>query len=52
MRCCTSGKAANQEIERNLSSDEIEKNIELIGGKINWYDAIAYSINEKLMEAL
>ena len=38
---------ANQEIERNLSSEEIEKIIETIAEKINWYGAIADSINEK-----
>ena len=38
---------ANQEMERNLSPEEIEKIIEVIAEKINWYDAIAGSINEK-----
>ena len=38
---------ANQEIGRNLSSEEVEKIIETIAEKINWYDAIAGSINEK-----
>jgi hypothetical protein len=37
---------ALQEIERNLSSEEIEKIKNSIAEKINWYDAIAYSINE------
>ena len=37
---------ANQEIERNLSYQEIEKIIETIADKISWYDAIANSINE------
>lgn len=38
---------ASQEIERNLSYEEIQKIIETIAEKINWYDAIADSINEK-----
>ena len=37
---------AKQEINRNLSSKEIEKIIESISEKIHWYDAIANSINE------
>jgi len=39
---------ALEEIERNLSQEEIEKIIESIAEKINWYDAIANSINEKI----
>lgn len=39
---------ALQEIERNLSSEEIEKIIDSIAEKINWYDAIADSINENI----
>lgn len=39
---------ANQEIERNLSSDEIKNITDSIAEKIRWYDAIADSINEKL----
>ena len=35
---------ANQEIERNLSSEEIGKIRETIAEKINWYNAIADSI--------
>lgn len=31
---------------RELSTKEIEKIIDAIGEKINWYDAIANSINE------
>jgi hypothetical protein len=38
---------ALQEIERNLSPEEIEKIKNSIADKINWYDAIANSINEK-----
>ncbi len=37
---------ANQEIERDLSSDEIKKIIEPIGENIKWYDAIADAIQE------
>jgi hypothetical protein len=39
---------ALQEIERNLSSKEIEKIKDSITEKINWYDAIADSINENI----
>lgn len=39
---------ALQEVERNLSSQEIEKIKTLIAEKINWYDAIADAINEKI----
>lgn len=39
---------ANQELERDLTFSEIEKIKENIIEKINWYDAIADSINEKL----
>ena len=38
---------ANQELERKLSSEEIENIIEAIAEKINWYDAIANAILEK-----
>lgn len=38
---------ANQEIERDLSPDEIEKITEAIAEKINWYNAIADSIHQK-----
>lgn len=37
---------ANEEIGRNLSAEEIEKLIEPIAGKVNWYDAIIDSIDE------
>ena len=37
---------ALEEIERNLSPEEIEKIKESIADKINWYDAIANSINK------
>ena len=39
---------ALQEIERNLTPEEIEKIKYPIADKINWFDAIANSINEKL----
>lgn len=39
---------ALQEIERNLSSEEIEKLKNSIAEKINWFDAIADSINETI----
>jgi len=35
---------AIQEIDRELTEDEIEKIKDLIGEKINWYDAINDSI--------
>jgi len=39
---------ALQELERNLSSQEIENIKDLIAEKINWYDVIAEAINEKI----
>jgi hypothetical protein len=42
-------RVAVQEIERELSSEEIEKIIDVIADKINWYDAIANAINEKII---
>ena len=39
---------AFQELQRNLSSEEIEKIKNAVAEKINWYDAIANSINEKI----
>lgn len=39
---------AVQEIERNLSSQEIERIKSSIAEKMNWYDAIAEAINEKI----
>lgn len=38
---------ANKEIERDLTQPGIEKIIEAILEKINWYDAIADSIYQK-----
>lgn len=39
---------ALQEVKRRLSSQEIEKIKNLIAENINWYDAIAEAINEKI----
>jgi len=39
---------ALQEIERNLSIVEIESIKEIIASKINWYDAIAEAIHERI----
>mgnify|MGYP001411059517 CR=1 FL=1 len=39
---------AIQEMDRELTDDEIEKVKDLIGGKINWYDAILNSIIEEV----
>lgn len=38
---------AQQEIGRDLTSDEIQKIKDAISDKINWYDSIADIINEK-----
>lgn len=39
---------ANQELERNLTPDEIESVKDAVAEKINWYDAIAHAINKKI----
>ncbi len=39
---------ASQEIERKLSETEIERIKDLIASNINWYDAIANAIYEKV----
>jgi len=39
---------ALQELERNLSSEEIQKIKNSIAEKINWYDAIADSIHQNI----
>ena len=39
---------AIQEIDRELTEEEIEKIKDLIGEKINWYEAILNSIIEKI----
>ena len=41
---------ATQEIERELTDDEIEKIKDLIAEKISWYDAIAAAIDEMIVE--
>ena len=37
---------ALKEVDRELSDDELSKVIELLGEKINWYEAILSSILE------
>jgi hypothetical protein len=39
---------ANEKLQRNLSPEEIQKIIDPIAEKINWFDAIAYSIDENI----
>jgi hypothetical protein len=39
---------AVQEIDRELTEEEIEKIKDAIGEKINWYDAILDSIYDKI----
>jgi len=39
---------AFHELGRSLLPKEVDKIIELISEKINWYDAIVNSINEKI----
>ena len=39
---------ALEELDRELTDDEIEKIRDLIGEKIDWYNAILYSIIEKI----
>jgi hypothetical protein len=43
-------EVALQEIERELTKEEIERLIDPIAEKILWYDAIADSIDEQLVE--
>ncbi|MGI8583956.1 MAG: hypothetical protein ACR2KX_17300 [Chitinophagaceae bacterium] len=40
---------ANKELRRDLSSQEIKKILNTISEKINWYDAIADSVNERII---
>jgi hypothetical protein len=42
-------EVAMQELERELSTKEIEKLIDPITEKISWYDVIADAINETLV---
>jgi hypothetical protein len=39
---------ANQELDRDLTKEEINSIEDLIAEKINWYDAIAESISKKI----
>lgn len=39
---------AGNEIGRELTDDEIEIIVDMIGKKINWYDVIHYSIIEAI----
>jgi hypothetical protein len=39
---------SNQELDRDLTDKEIKSIEELIAEKIDWYEAIADSINEKI----
>lgn len=43
---------SNQELGRDLSIEEIEKIKDAIAEKINWYDAIANTIEEKIGSVL
>ena len=40
---------ANQEINRELSDDEVKRVEELIGKKIDWYEVMLDSINEVII---
>jgi len=39
---------AEEKLERNLTDDEINRILDSIAEKINWYDAIYNSIIEKI----
>lgn len=41
---------ANDELDRDLSPEEIETIIDGIAENIKWYDAISYAIMEKIKE--
>lgn len=43
-------EVAAQELDRELTKEEIEKLIDPIAEKIPWYDAIADAINEQFGE--
>ena len=43
-------EVADQELERELSSHEINLLIDRIANKISWYDAIAGAIDEMIVE--
>ena len=42
---------ANQELERNLTNNEIKRIIDLIAENISWYEAISSAIEEKINTA-
>jgi len=39
---------ANQELERNLTNNEIERIIDIIAENISWYEAISSAIEEEI----
>lgn len=39
---------ANQELERNLTNNEIERIIDVIAENISWYEVISSAIEEKI----
>ncbi len=41
---------AQEEIDRNLSDEEIESIKDVIASKINWYDAISEAIQENITQ--
>jgi hypothetical protein len=43
-------EVADQDLERELSSQEIDLIIDRIADKISWYDAIAAAIDEMIVE--
>jgi len=43
---------SNEELGRDLSSEEIEKIKDVIAEKINWYDAISETINERISSVI
>jgi hypothetical protein len=45
-------EVAMQELDRELTNEEIKELIEPIAEKIPWYDAIALSINEVIIKSI
>ncbi len=43
-------EVATQELDRELTKEEIKKLIDPIAGKIPWYDAIASAIDDMIVE--
>jgi hypothetical protein len=43
-------EVADQELERELSSEEIDLIIDRIAENISWYDAISMAINELIVQ--